>query len=215
MHKKKFSPDTVTSPEKPKLFSVPTHHRSRTSEVFLSLAERTHEGNVTLGTLTDRLGDRTFGILLILIAAFTVIPFVSIFSGLLVSVLGLQMAIGITRVRLPKIILNWELPPDRIRTAILLFEPKIRVIEKFIRPRWQFAEAPAVARINGLVIVILGIIIALPIPLINLGPAIVIVVLGLGLLERDGLVQIVALAFGLLSMVLISSLLFAASNIGA
>lgn len=201
-------------PEKPKLFTVPTHHRSRTSAVIQALADRTHEGNVALGTLTERLGDRTFGILLVLIAAFNVIPFVSLFSGLLVSILGFQMFLGMRRARLPKVILNWDLPPDRVRAALLLFEPRIRAIEKYIRPRWQFAEAPIVDRINGLVIAILGIIVALPLPFLNLAPAIVIVVMGLGLLERDGLVQFVALGFGLVSMALIYYLLFAVSTIG-
>lgn len=205
---------TDSPPKTPALFSVPTHQRSRTSEVFLSLAERTYEKNTTLSTLTERLGDRTFGILFILVAAISVIPVVSIFSGLLVSVLGLQMAIGMRQARLPKFILNRELPADRIRSALLLFEPKIRAMEKFIRPRWQFAEAPVVGRVNGLVIAILGIIIALPFPFTNLGPSILIVIMGLGLLERDGLVQFVALTFGLVSMALIYYLLFAGNNIG-
>lgn len=165
--------------------------------------------------LTERLGDRTFGILLILLAAFNVIPLVSMFSGLLASLLGIQMVLGMKRAWLPKAILNWQLPSRHVRNALLAFEPRIRTIEKYIRPRWQFSEAPIVDRINGLVIAILGIIIALPIPLTNLGPALVIVVMGLGLLERDGLVQFVALIFGLTVITLIYFLVIAATTAGA
>lgn len=200
--------------EKNTLFSVPTHPRNRTSDVFLLLVERTYEGKITLSNLTERFGDRTFGILLLLLAAFNVIPFVSLISGLLVSVLGFQMFFGMKRARLPKAILNWKLPPERVRKALLVFEPKIRSIEKFIRPRWQFAEAPVVDRINGLLIAILGLIIAFPIPFTNVGPALVIVIMSLGLLERDGLVQCVALVLGLVSIALVYSLLITASTFG-
>lgn len=195
----------------PKLFSVPPHHRSRTSDVFLALVRQCQEGEVSLLTLTQRLGDRTFGILLILFAAFNVIPFVSLFSGLLASVLGMQMVLGMRQAWLPGFILHWQLPAKHVRSALLAFEPRIRAIERYIRPRWQFSEAPIVDRINGLIIAILGIIIALPIPFTNLGPALVIVVMGLGLLERDGLVQTLAVGFGITAITLIYFLVFAAT----
>lgn len=196
-------------PETPRLFSVPAHHRHRTSDVFLSLAEQCNEEKITLSALTQRLGDRTFGILLILFAAFNVIPFVSLFSGLFASLLGLQMMIGRKQAWLPLTVLNWQMPSSHVRNALLVFAPKIRSIEKYIRPRWQFTEAPIVDRINGLVIAILGFIIALPIPLTNIGPALAIVVMGVGLMERDGLVQVLAILFGLLALTLIYFLVLA------
>ncbi len=203
---------TNTPPENPKLFSIPAYHRHRTSDVFLSLAEQCKGEKITLYALTERLGDRTFGILLILFAAFNVIPFVSLFSGLFASLLGFQMVLGKRQPWLPLAMLNMQLPSSHVRNALLVFAPKIKAIEKYIRPRWQFSEAPIVDRINGLVIVILGLIIALPIPLTNIGPALVIVVMGLGLVERDGLVQVLAILFGITSVTLIYFLVLATAG---
>lgn len=145
---------------------------------------------------TERLGDRTFGILLILISVFNVIPSVALLSVTLVTILGLQMAAGMTQARLAKMIFDRQLPPERVRAALLSLVPKIRVIERYVHPRWHFTEAPVVDRINGLLLTALGIVIAIPLPFINLGPAIIVIIIGPGLLERDGVVQVVAAGLG-------------------
>jgi len=188
------------------LFAVPEAARSRTSDVLLALIERARQPDVTLRTLTDRLGDRTFGMLLILVAMFNLIPFISLFAGLLITVLGVQMALGMRRARLPKSILDRQLPPERVRQALAVFEPRVRAMERFVRPRWRFTEAPIVDRCNGLVIALLGLVVAIPFPFTNLGPALVVVIMGLGLMERDGLVQLGAAAVGLAGVALLLTL---------
>jgi hypothetical protein len=192
----------------PRLFTVPAKQRTRTSDVLLTLIEYTNQSEVTLRSLTERLGDRTSGMLLVLVAIFSVIPFVSLIVGPLITILGLQMAVGLTKMWLPRSILDWQLPPGGVRTALCIFEPKVRAIERYVRPRWQFTEAPIVDRINGIIIAVLGMIIALPIPLANLGPALVLVLLGLGLMERDGLVQISAAGMGIATLGVVYYLVF-------
>ena len=190
------------------IFTVPEAHRTRTSDVLLSLIERSRSAPVTLRILTDRMGDRTFGMLLILVSIFNVIPFVSSLAGLVIVCLGIQMSIGRTTVWLPSMILDRQLHNESVAIALEAFEPRVRAIERYLRPRLPFTEAYIVDRINGLLITILGAIITLPIPFTNLGPAVVVVVMGLGLLERDGLVQICAAALGILLIVGISYFLY-------
>lgn len=191
----------------PPLFTVPPEPRARTSDVILALAERAKLPDVTIRTLSERLGDRTFGMLLVLVAIFNVVPFVSALAGLLVVSLGLQMSFGMRRAWLPRWVLDHQLPAEKVRAALLVFEPKVRAIERYVRPRWQFTEAPIVDRMNGLVIALLGVIIALPVPFANMVPAIVVIVMGLGLMERDGVVQVFAACAGLLAVTGLISLL--------
>ena len=191
-----------------RIFSVPGKRRSRTSDVFRLLAKQLTGETVTLRSLMERLGDRTFGALLVLVAAFNIIPFVSLISGMLVAALGFQMFLGKKRAWLPVKVLDWPLPADRVRSALLLFEPRIRSIERWVRPRWHFTEAPVVDRMNGLAIAILGVIVALPIPFANLAPALAIIVMGLGLLERDGMIQLLSLLFALASLGFVYWLVF-------
>jgi len=63
-----------------------------------------------------------------------------------------------------------------------------------------------------MVITLLGIVIALPIPFTNIGPALVIIIMALGLIERDGVVQILAIVFGFGLMSVIYALL--SNNLG-
>jgi hypothetical protein len=190
------------------IFSVPDQARSRTSDVVVLLIDRTRQEDVTLRNLTDRLGDRTFGMLLVLMAVFNFIPLVSVFFGVLISLLGMQMVVGMKSARLPKMVLDRQLSPERVRAALQKIEPKLRSIEKYIRPRWLFTEAPIIDRINGLVVIVLGAIITVPIPFTNLVPALLVILMGVGLLERDGLVQVAAASFGLIFLIIFTFLVF-------
>lgn len=138
--------------------------------------------------------------LLVLAAALSAVSVISMLAGALVAVLGVQMAAGMTRAWLPKSILDRQLRGETVRAALLAFVPKVRAMENFVRPRWQFSEAPIVDRVNGVVITLLGVIIALPIPLTNIGPAFVVIFMGVGLMERDGLIQLSAVALAILAV---------------
>src|SRR4029077_17854589 len=65
-----------------------------------------------------------------------------------------------------------------------------RQLEKFVRPRLAFLHAgPGMLRLIGLGIVIagLGLMLPLPIPFSNSIPALAVVLLAIGMLEKDGL----------------------------
>ena len=195
------------------IFIAPEERRRRTSDVLVDLANRCSEKTVTLRDLMNGLGDRTYGVALIILAAFNIIPFVSTFSGLLVASIGIQLLLGFSRLYLPDRMLDHPLPAERVRSSLTVFSQKVMTLEKFIQPRWHFTEAPIVDRFNGMVIMLLGIVIALPIPFANFGPAFVLVIMALGLLERDGVVQVLAVVFGFSLMGVIYTLL--SNNLGS
>ncbi|EIO3982084.1 exopolysaccharide biosynthesis protein [Vibrio vulnificus] len=182
------------------LFSVPENQRSRTSDVIVELIKQAQSPGITLRNLTDRLGDRTFGMLLMLIALFNVLPLVSIIGGILIATLGLQMILGRRKAWLPSVILDRELPNDKVQAILRTFEPKVRKLEQYIYPRIQYMEAPVVDQVNGCIILLLGLLISLPFPFTNIAPAFVVMIMGLGLMERDGLLQIGSFLLGMLSI---------------
>lgn len=178
------------------IFIAPETRRRLTSNVLIDLSNKCSKKTVTLRELMNGLGDRTYGVALIMLAAFNIIPFVSTFSGLLVAFIGIQLILGFSRLYLPNKMLDYQLSAKRVRSALTVFSKKVITLEKFIRPRWHFTEAPIIDRFNGIIIMLLGIIIALPIPFANFGPALIIIIMALGLLERDGVVQFLAIVFG-------------------
>ncbi|EJI1278086.1 exopolysaccharide biosynthesis protein [Vibrio vulnificus] len=182
------------------LFAVPENQRSRTSDVIVELIKQAQSPGITLRNLTDRLGDRTFGMLLMLIALFNVLPLVSIIGGILIATLGLQMILGRRKAWLPSVILDRELPNEKVQAILRTFEPKVRKLEQYIYPRIQYMEAPVVDQVNGCIILLLGLLISLPFPFTNIAPAFVVMIMGLGLMERDGLLQIGSFLLGMLSI---------------
>ncbi|EGQ8174229.1 exopolysaccharide biosynthesis protein [Vibrio vulnificus] len=182
------------------LFAVPENQRSRTSDVIVELINQAQSPGITLRNLTDRLGDRTFGMLLMLIALFNVLPLVSIIGGILIATLGVQMILGRRKAWLPSVILDRELPNEKVQAILRTFEPKVRKLEQYIYPRIQYMEAPVVDQVNGCIILLLGLLISLPFPFTNIAPAFVVMIMGLGLMERDGLLQIGSFLLGMLSI---------------
>jgi len=71
--------------------------------------------------------------------------------------------------------------------------PLLRYLERIIHPRWH-TPLEATKRLVGVVVVILDALIVLaPIPLTNVGPALVIALISLAYLEEDGLMLLIAL----------------------
>ena len=192
----------------PTPFEVPNKARSRTSDVLRELAEQMELPTTSLRRLSERFGDRTFGMLLIIIAIISVLPLISFVAGILIFMLGGQMLMGKVAAWLPKAVLDYQLNGLKVKNAFLAFAPRVSAFEKYIRPRWQITEAPIVDRLNGLVIMLLGATIAVPLPLTNIGPALVINLMGLGLMERDGLVQVASLFLAMLTIALLYFFVF-------
>ncbi|GFP26294.1 hypothetical protein HKBW3S25_01785, partial [Candidatus Hakubella thermalkaliphila] len=73
----------------------------------------------------------------------------------------------------------------------------------FSSPRWLFIEKIFVLRFVALTIVLLGFILLTPLPFMNTLPAFAVLLLGTGLLNRDGFLLLLGLliSFGLFSFI--------------
>lgn len=154
-----------------------------------------------------------------LIAAFLSIPFcqplqipgLSTPFGIVITFFGLRMMFG-KEIWLPKKILN-----RKIQTLTLkkITERVLKILDKtkrFIHPRLHFMyQTKIMERVNGALICILGILLALPlpVPLTNLTSAWSIFLISLGTIENDGLLILLGfictlLTFGFFLAILIS-----------
>jgi hypothetical protein len=66
--------------------------------------------------------------------------------------------------------------------------PFLQQLENFVEPRLSLFTSAEAERGVGVILFLLSFIIALPIPFGNMLPAIVIVLICLGLIEKDGLI---------------------------
>jgi hypothetical protein len=67
-------------------------------------------------------------------------------------------------------------------------------LETLVVPRWPLLSNRLARRLIGLVILFLGIVVTIPFPFSNFPPALATMCFALGLLERDGLMILIATA---------------------
>jgi hypothetical protein len=184
----------------------------RLSELFTHLAQDA-DGAVSIGHIRDALGDRSFAPLLVLFAAFNLLPLPpgsSAILGVPLLIISAQMVYGSKQVWLPAYVSNRSLSAGTFRSMMDWIIPRLIRIERFIRPRyWPFWRRQG-DRIVGFVALILAIVVTLPIPLGNWLPAFATALLGLALSERDGILLAVGGAVCVVSAVVIAGVIGAA-----
>lgn len=160
--------------------------------------------SLRLGDVFHGLGDRSFGMLLFVstIPAFIPIPGVGgAVSGPLVILIGLQLLIGLRQPWLPGFIARRG--PHRhamVRFRDLL-APWLTRLEKLVRPRATGLLDHRIADMfTGLLLVLLGLLLSLPIPFTNFLFGGLLMLFALALLERDGWLMGLAWAAGVIAI---------------
>jgi hypothetical protein len=142
---------------------------------------------------------RAFGMLLLvaILPAFIPIPIGGAISGPLVVLIGLQLLAGRQRPWLPAAIAIRGPRRHALARFDRLVSPWLARLEKVVRPRLpQLLHHRAAAAFSGLLLVLLGLLLSLPIPLTNYLFGGLLLLFALALLERDGALMIVAWVAG-------------------
>ena len=166
--------------------------QSHLSTDLEALHARVKDKALTLAELKQALKGRGSAMLLILLAlpfCFVAIPGLSMPFGIAISLIGACQAIG-REPWLPRFIMHRRLSTARSAQLLTGAIKVARQLEKYVRPRLAFLHAgPGMLRLIGFGIVIagLGLMLPLPIPFSNSIPAWAVVLLAVGMMEKDGL----------------------------
>lgn len=161
----------------------------RLSSVLVQLGETSTE-RVSLDDILSALSERSFGALMVLFAALNLVPLLpgtSTIFGIPLVLVSIQMMIGREEPWFPAFMRRKSIPVESYRTFIRKFRPLLMRFEKLARPRYWFVPQVLVERVVSIVVLLMSLIVILPIPLINQMPALAIVLIAIGLGERDGL----------------------------
>lgn len=164
----------------------------RVSELLQRFLEQHQGDEVHLRDLFNELGDRAFGPTLLLCALPEALPLpiagISALVAVPLMLVSGQLVLGFQQPWLPDWLLDQPFKQEQCEQVISGAIPLLEKLEYFFEPRWSFFTTPEAERCVGVVLLLLGVIIALPIPFGNMLPAIAIVMICLGLIEKDGLI---------------------------
>jgi hypothetical protein len=169
--------------------------RLPTSVVLDELLGSLCSGYVTLDWRMGKLGSRSFGIVLLLLALLGLLPGVSAIAGLLLAVPASQMILARSGPVFPRRVATRRFEAQRLARMVRRIVPALRWLERFIRPRWV-TPFEATKRVVGAVVLLLGGALLAPVPLSNVPPALVITLIAVAYLEEDGILLCAGLAAG-------------------
>lgn len=163
----------------------------------------------TFAQLEKVFGDRSFGILFLILMAFPALPIptggISHVLEILTMIVAVQMMFGMTQLWIPARWSKRELPNSFVKKALPLIMRRVRWLEKYSRVRGQATlENPWFLRFAGLSVLVctLAAFSAVPFSGLDTLPSIGVVIMALALILSDIAFFIIGLFIGLLGLVL-------------
>ena len=176
----------------------PAHEQ--TSAILRQVLAALPQDTISVGAIMRRFRRRSFGAILILLAIVGLLPAISFLAGLAMIVPGVQMILGFRAPLLPRVLRRREVSTRHVRSIGLRIVPWIERLERLVRPRWLSRSQPPVSSAIGFAVIGLGLVVALPLPFSNLPPALALLFLAVGLLERDGVMVLVGLVLAVIAL---------------
>jgi hypothetical protein len=177
----------------------------RLSQVLATLADEPDE-RITLRAILALLSDRSFAILVVLLGLPNCLPMpppVPTLSALLLILLATQIAARRTEPWFPSAVLKSSVARADIRRAVGRALPIVSVLERWSRPRWRVFDPRTGAVLSAVLLFTMALGMLTAAPLIGQVPyGLAVCLIGLGQVERDGVLVMSGLAVGLLGAAL-------------
>ncbi len=181
------------------------------------LKQATDKGYVRVHDAIEELGESSITMALVMFTFLSTLPLFSIpgfttVTGVPIILLGGQLLFRAHAIWMPQRIRDKELSSEKLWRFVRKSLPAIRWIEARLHPRLLFMSTPPMRMLLGAAFVLMGILLALPIPFVNFPAGFSMFVLAIGLAERDGIIIIVGLT---LIVAIFASIGYGSAALGA
>lgn len=155
------------------------------SRIVRQVAEQIPGERISFGAMAEALGDRAFGILILLLCLPSLLPGMASVFGTAMLILGVQMGLGFRQPKFPGFIARQSLKREDILKLADASSGWLARIERFVKPRPGLFTGPVGDRMVGWLTVYSAIMLILPGPGTNGPPAFGNMVMALGVVESD------------------------------
>lgn len=164
----------------------------------------------SIADILAELGDRSFGWAMLFFALINMVP--APYGSTLITappllLLTAQMALGHRHVVLPRVISRRRVPVTGMRKLLVRLRGLLRPIERYVRPRHTTMFLRSKEQAIGAALFAVAFALFLPLPLSGGIPAFALLLAALALVERDGLLMMVALGVGAVSIVVTAGMI--------
>src|SRR4051812_15841453 len=164
---------------------------TRTSELLRTFAHSLDSDRVTLAEIVSGLGDRGLGVLIAIFALPNIlpstVPFGNVATGIPPLVFSVQLMLGVEHLILPAFLAKRKVGTHWLKALAPKVASVLSWFERLLEPRMAWVTTAHAERFIGVIAIILAAVSTLPIPFGHNLPALGLVLIGLGLIERDGL----------------------------
>jgi hypothetical protein len=186
----------------------------RTSAMLRALAYEGDGPRVSFGDIVAGLRNRSFGLSMLVFSLPCCLPMppgIPAACGVVIVLIALQMLVGRERLWLPWAIAVRSVDRADLRRLVDRVLPYVERLERFCKPRILLASERLGKASIGLVVVVLGVILILPIPILgNIAPGIATAVIAIGVSERDGVIVLIGLLSAALAIAVTAAAAWAA-----
>jgi hypothetical protein len=162
--------------------------RQNLARLLRRLADDGADNGLTLHEIRDRLDERAYGLLILILAIPCLVPGlygVPQVVGLVIILLAAQLLVGREEPWLPQWVLKLRAKASWLKAMADFAEQRLGWIDRFSRPRLSAFASGAGEKLAALFMILATLTIVLP--LTNTIPSVALSLLAVGLIQRDGL----------------------------
>ncbi|MGK0176518.1 MAG: hypothetical protein ACJAT5_000336 [Lentimonas sp.] len=181
---------------------LPKPDRISLAESLQSILNK-YEKSPSIGELMEAVGDKGFGLLLVILSLPSALPIpalgYSTLFGICMAIIAVQIFIGRTQVQLPKRLKKIRIPLKLVKSITGFALHFLKRTEKLIKPRQRWIHSKLGHSVLSITIFVMALFMMFPIPGTNTLPAMAIFVIGISIAEEDGLIAILAVLLSILA----------------
>jgi hypothetical protein len=189
--------------------AAPARHRVPTSAVLARLFAEAPGDHVSLDWLMSQLEARCFGVAMLLLALVSLLPGAGILAGIVLAFPAVQIMLGRKSPTLPRFLASRRIPTRHLASLVARAVPVLERMETLVHPRWP-TPFHASKRLTGFVVLLLAATFVSPVPLSQIIPAFVVMLISLAYLEEDGVLMGISLVAALASLGVTAATVWAA-----
>ncbi len=191
--------------------NAPPHDKT-IAAILRQLTDPAKDERLTLDEAIETLGDRAYGLAMLMLALpmavpISSIPGISTVFGIPLILIAAQLMLGRPRPWLPRWLGSKSFARADLARILDKALPWLERGERLIHPRLTFLVSAAAERGIGAICSLMAFVMALPIVLGNQPPAIAISLFALALIGGDGLFVILGIIIAIVSVALVAAVL--------